>query len=895
MPELAGAFGDLGGLGGDFAGFGGDIGGFGGDVGGFGTDVGGFGTDVGGFGTDVGGFGTDVAGSFATPDTLGGGLDTGAGGGFGGFADFAGQPPPTGFDAAEAATALEAGQPGLNPQFAGELATQGLAEPGFASDAFIGQSVGPDTLQAAENTIQGDLAKFQGGIDLNKFTPAGFSVQDVLAGDVLQTQVGGQTIPGFSSEPGLFAQSGTVISPADFNAEFAQLAKIPTEIASAGEAANIGAGLESFPGVSLDSVPGITVDSSGLAGAAIPNLVDTPAEIGAAAEGFGQLPTDVFSSTDVTGTGLPSTSSVAGVSPAPTSAIGASPVGGFVSPETALSSTGTGSISDIAAGDAVTATTSPQGASAASISPAVPGETTLESGFSNFSQADAAAAPVTNPAITNPNPFTDVGTFQPPQQIDSTVQGSGLNGPPANNSLNFGQGGLGQPAPITPATPGSPFAPGVTPNVPDIIDANTFQQLAPADDTLLTEEQPRTAGAFATPDLLQSAPITPADVGSPFPVDLTQQQGFANVPQENFGFTDVQNAGLDPNAGAPAGLDPNVPGAVGGDLSFPDFGLGPSTAESNLGIDFNTGSFPSGSDSFGFSGGNVDVASAPDLFSDIETGPQLQPGGAYSGMNVLSTDFTSSTPLPGGAETGGIDPLAQLQAQQQIPPFTTEVNAAPAGVNAPQANSPSIGTGLPGGNPAGPSMSPAAAAAVGSSNPLGNLFKGANIGQLAGLGAAGFLLANQPKVPSATNAAIANAGPLAALGQANIAQTQPTAIQQQVLDKIQQDAVNQARQMYFQQGRDPNVDSSYIQVAQNIALQNAALAAGFVQQANQLGVQELQGANATLAAAGQQQLQVQQNFNNSLILVATALGRLFGGSAASSASSGGAGAIAAAA
>lgn len=694
------------------------------------------------------------------------------------------------------------------------------------------------------------------------------------------------------------AEAGIAAADAGFaGADIAAGGLAGADVAAAGADASLGlGGAADFAAGGLDT--GLGAGAAGITGP----------EVGAAEFGFGGgLPGDVFGA-DVSGAASSTAEvGVGGVAPPPT-AIGASPVGGFISPETALGTTG--QISDVAAGnvgEAFGGGAAPVtgGESAAAVSPAVPGETTLEGGFSNFSQAEAAAAPTTNPAILNANPFTDVGNFTPPVQLDTPAGQALVGGEPAPNSLNFGQGGLNQAAPITPAAPGSPYAPGVVPNVPDIIGpqdtggggfdfGSSFQgsgQGLEAETTTIpktftpTEPPPPSAD----PDIVSNVPgiVTDSsgiDIGS-----VANQGSFFDVPAGtgtsplNTDFGSIpQSAGADPFSVNPAQITTNVDPfdvtatAEGVDLfsgagmvpQVPDI-MGEFTSQgftsSPLSEITSTGGFdPNVPGGFSSDLSGATDAASNDLFSgNEEWGPQLQPGGAYNPL---------AAPAP-----------QQALGPPQIGPFDTTLNQAPPGLGTDVGQVPTIPpTSVAGVNPPPGGLSPAAAGAL-SSNPLASLFggKGLNAGQLAALGASGFLLTQQPKVPSATQAAITNAGPLAALGQQNIAQTTPTAIQQAALDKIQQDAINQIRQQYYARGRDPTRDSSYVQAAEDAALRTAALAAGFVQQANQLGVQELQGANQVLTAAGQQQLQVQTNFNNSLMQVSLALARLFGGSAAS--------------
>lgn len=202
------------------------------------------------------------------------------------------------------------------------------------------------------------------------------------------------------------------------------------------------------------------------------------------------------------------------------------------------------------------------------------------------------------------------------------------------------------------------------------------------------------------------------------------------------------------------------------------------------------------------------------------------------------------------------------------------------------------------------SVAPSSGGGLGSSlfsSPLGI---GAGVGAL-GLGA---LIAEGPGSPPSQFGQVAASAPgLQSQGQQSFGEGQQligqgtsalamaeagqlTAPQQATLNQYQSGLTNQARQQFYSMGQDPDKSTGFVTQTANIDAQVNAMAQQEIQSTIQLGLGEVSGgnslestglgfenaANQALIAAGQAQLQLDQQYSSSLSSAFGAIGSMFG-------------------
>ncbi len=127
-----------------------------------------------------------------------------------------------------------------------------------------------------------------------------------------------------------------------------------------------------------------------------------------------------------------------------------------------------------------------------------------------------------------------------------------------------------------------------------------------------------------------------------------------------------------------------------------------------------------------------------------------------------------------------------------------------------------------------------------------------------------------------------------ALGMAQRGELTPA--QQAQLSKYGTGLTNQARQQYYNMGRNPDNDTSFISQTANIDTQINAMAQAEIQSTIQLGLGEISGgssligqglgfenaANQVLLQAGQAQLQQDKNYSDSLTNVFGSIAKMAG-------------------
>lgn len=202
------------------------------------------------------------------------------------------------------------------------------------------------------------------------------------------------------------------------------------------------------------------------------------------------------------------------------------------------------------------------------------------------------------------------------------------------------------------------------------------------------------------------------------------------------------------------------------------------------------------------------------------------------------------------------------------------------------------------------SVAPSSGSSLGSSlfsSPLGI---GAGIGAV-GLGA---LIAEGPGTPPPQFGQVAASAPqLQAQGQQSFGEGQQligqgtsalamaeagqlTPEQQATVGQYQSGLTNQARQQFYSMGMDPDKSTGFVTQTANIDAQVNAMAQAEIQSTIQLGLGEVSGgnslestglgfenaANQALIAAGQAQLQLDQQYSSSLSSAFGAIGSMFG-------------------
>lgn len=203
------------------------------------------------------------------------------------------------------------------------------------------------------------------------------------------------------------------------------------------------------------------------------------------------------------------------------------------------------------------------------------------------------------------------------------------------------------------------------------------------------------------------------------------------------------------------------------------------------------------------------------------------------------------------------------------------------------------------------SMAPSSGGASSSSlfsSPLGI---GAGVGAI-GLGALlaqgpgslpseyGQLTGNVPNLQNMGQTSFNEGQGLIGQGQSALAMAQAgqlTAPQQAQLGQFQSGLTNQARQQFYSMGQDPDKSTGFVTQTANIDAQVNAMAQQEIQSTIQLGLGEISGgnslagtglgyenaANQALIAAGQAQIQLDQQYSQSLSSAFGAIGTMFGG------------------
>lgn len=195
-----------------------------------------------------------------------------------------------------------------------------------------------------------------------------------------------------------------------------------------------------------------------------------------------------------------------------------------------------------------------------------------------------------------------------------------------------------------------------------------------------------------------------------------------------------------------------------------------------------------------------------------------------------------------------------------------------------------------------------------SSGPLGGVSAGTLGAGALGIGALGYLISQGPgALPSQYNqlegqvpgeeaqasALEAQGSALVGQGQGALAMAQAgqlTPEQQAQLQVYSGGLTNQARQEFYNMGRNPDADTSFLSQTANIDTQVNAMAQQQIQSTIQLGLGEISGgnsligqglgfqnaANQTLIAAGEAQIKLDQQYSSSLTSAFGAIGSLFG-------------------
>lgn len=287
------------------------------------------------------------------------------------------------------------------------------------------------------------------------------------------------------------------------------------------------------------------------------------------------------------------------------------------------------------------------------------------------------------------------------------------------------------------------------------------------------------------------------------------------------------------------------------------------------------------------------LGTAPTLAGGISTPVGLAEGTAELGGPLgaaagEAADISAGSALGGGevAGFGTADPVASALGGGGSEAFLPE-GALPASGTVSQGTD--LATAMEAAGPTGENL--ASFGSTEAANPWGGM-AGASpatgtaggilktLGQVAPLGLlAGTLIQGPPKLPSQIGQLSSTDAQLQDLANTSISNYNSGTLSPAQLAQIQtykQNATNQARQQVASQGRDPQHDTAYLQMVQQIEQQAVAMQQQFLDSTLKAGLSASGQVSNDLLAAAKMQMASDQQFASSISAATTAIGLVAG-------------------